>query len=132
MPKKDGSSVLEELRSDHPWTKVVILTGHGNEDDAINCLNNDAFRYLRKPVALTTLYDCCEEARQNVPSVLWAINSWYRALPDPTKVVFNTASGREITANVLIKELRDQTEVGREFVQKVMSLATELIVKRLK
>jgi CheY-like chemotaxis protein len=131
MPKKDGATVLEELRKDHPWTQVIILTGHGDEDDAIRCLNQGAFRYLRKPVSLNTLYDYCEEARANVPTVLWAINSWYRSLPDPTKVVFNTASGRAITANVLINELRDQSGLGQEFVQKVMSLAAELIVERL-
>jgi DNA-binding response OmpR family regulator len=132
MPKKDGAVVLEELRKCHPWTQVVIVTGHGDEDDAINCLNHGAFRYLRKPVSIGTLYENCESARANVPPVLSAIYSWYRSLPEPDKVVFNTASGRAITANALMNEVRNQTDLGQEFVQKVMSLAAELVVKRLK
>jgi CheY-like chemotaxis protein len=132
MPKKDGLAVLEELRKSHPWTQIVILNGHGDEDDAISCLNHDAFRYLRKPVSLSTLYQYCDDARKNVPTVLWAINLWYRALPDPGKVVFNTASGRAVSADDLINEIREQTAIGKEFVCKVLGLATELIVKRMK
>jgi DNA-binding response OmpR family regulator len=132
MPKKDGASVLGELRKNNPWTQVVIVTGHGDEDDAINCLNRDAFRYLRKPVPLSTLAEYCEDARANVPNVLWAINSWCRSAPDPNKVILSTASGRAITPNVLLDELENQTELAQDFVHQVMGLATELILKRLR
>lgn len=40
MPKRDGVDVLKDLRSSQPWTNVVIITGHGEEDD-VGCLGSD-------------------------------------------------------------------------------------------
>src|SRR5438128_10501946 len=93
MPKKDGLQVLKELRKTHPWTQVIIVTGHGDEEDAINCLNEGVFKYIRKPASVLNFPEICENARNNIPAGVWAFHNWYRALPDPDRVLFQTASG---------------------------------------
>jgi DNA-binding NtrC family response regulator len=132
MPQKDGLDVLRDIERDHPWTRVVVVTGHGEEEDVIKCLNTGAYRYLKKPVGIDDLLNACEGALNDVPTVLWTLNSWYRALPDKDKMIFRTASGRRLSARELMKEITEQTELGREIVEQVLTVAVELIRTRLK
>lgn len=131
MPKRDGVDVLDDLRSSRPWTKVVIITGHGGEDDAIKCLNQGAFAYLRKVVSNHDLREKCELARQAVPETLLAFHKWYGALPDPDRVLYETASSQAVTGRQLMEEITKQSPIAREFLERVASVAIELVVKRL-
>lgn len=49
MPKKDGLEVLEEMRQAGKDTPVVILSGHGNIDTAVEAVKKGAFDYVPKP-----------------------------------------------------------------------------------
>jgi len=119
------------MRSSRPWTKVVIITGHGEEEDAINCLNEGAFAYLKKVVTNEDLLDKCERARQAAPETLLAFHKWYNALPDPDRVVYETASSQTVTARQLMNEISGGSPIGREFLERVASVAVELVMKRL-
>ena len=55
LPRRDGMDVLREINRIHPATKTVILTAHGTEEDAINALNLGAFRYLKKPLDVSSI-----------------------------------------------------------------------------
>ena len=131
MPKRDGIDVLEDLRSLRPWTNVVIVTGHGQEEDAIKCLNEGAFAYLRKAVSNEELLKKCELARQAVPETLLAFHRWYDALPDPDRVVYQSASFGGVSGRQLMEEIKKQTPVAREFLELVAGTAAELVMKRL-
>ena len=131
MPKRDGLDVLRDLHSARPWTNVVIITGHGEEPDAISCLNEGAFAYLKKVVSNQDLIEKCEQARQAVPETLLGFHRWYSALPDPDRVVYQTASSGRVTGRQLMEEIRKQSAIGREFLELVASTAAELVVKRL-
>ncbi|MBI5198178.1 MAG: response regulator [Nitrospirae bacterium] len=51
MPKIDGMEVLRRIKEKTPDTEVVILTGHGTMDSAIEALRDGgAFDYLQKPL----------------------------------------------------------------------------------
>ncbi|WP_081427104.1 response regulator [Sorangium cellulosum] len=49
MPRRDGIEMLRLIHNRRPETQVVILTGHGGKDDAIQALNLHAAAYLEKP-----------------------------------------------------------------------------------
>ena len=49
MPAMDGLELLEEARSRHPDTIVVIMTAHGDERTAVRALKLGAWDYLPKP-----------------------------------------------------------------------------------
>jgi DNA-binding NtrC family response regulator len=49
MPKKDGLEVLEEMRQAGKETPVVVLSGHGNIDTAVEAVKKGAFDYVPKP-----------------------------------------------------------------------------------
>ncbi len=55
MPKKDGISVLKELRERHIVTPVLLLTAKAEVDDRVEGLDAGADDYLPKPFAFKEL-----------------------------------------------------------------------------
>jgi response regulator RpfG family c-di-GMP phosphodiesterase len=62
MPGKDGLWLLENLRERHPDTSVIMLTGYGDTESAVDCLRRGAVDYLLKPPKLTDLIRAIERA----------------------------------------------------------------------
>lgn len=52
MPDMSGIELLEKLRARVPTLPVVLITGYGNIDTAIDSLHQGAYDYLRKPLKL--------------------------------------------------------------------------------
>jgi len=64
MPGMDGKQVLEILKREHKYIEVIILTGHGSVDLAIDCTKLGAFGYLPKPYELEKLLETLRQAYQ--------------------------------------------------------------------
>lgn len=52
MPGMDGMEVLERTARGHPEVRVVILTAHGNVDNAVEAMKLGAADFLQKPFSL--------------------------------------------------------------------------------
>ena len=50
MPGMDGLDVLERLRTDCPGALVVMISGHGTIETAIEATRNGAYEFLEKPL----------------------------------------------------------------------------------
>ena len=55
MPGMDGIEVLEHLNDSLPDTPVVMISGHGNIDTAVESIKKGAFDYIEKPLDLNRL-----------------------------------------------------------------------------
>lgn len=55
MPKMDGSEVLERILLLAPDTPVVMISGHGNIETAVDSLKLGAYDYISKPLDLNRL-----------------------------------------------------------------------------
>ena len=55
MPGLDGIEVLEKLVEFTPDTPVVMISGHGNIDTAVDSIKKGAFDYIEKPLDLNRL-----------------------------------------------------------------------------
>lgn len=62
MPGHDGLWLLKEFRNRHPDTAVIMLTGYGDTEAAVDCLRQGATDYLLKPPKLTDLIRSIERA----------------------------------------------------------------------
>jgi len=62
MPGKDGLWLLEAFRERFPDTAVIMLTGYGDTEAAVDCLRRGAVDYLLKPPKLTDLIRSIERA----------------------------------------------------------------------
>jgi DNA-binding NtrC family response regulator len=49
MPGMGGEETLVALKKEHPWMEIIILTGHGSIDSAVECAKDGAYSYLEKP-----------------------------------------------------------------------------------
>lgn len=50
LPDRDGFYLLETVTQDHPETAVILLTGFGTIESAVEAIRMGAFDYLTKPV----------------------------------------------------------------------------------
>ena len=57
MPEIDGLSTLRQIKSRFPDTYVVILTGRGNEEIAVEMMKNGASEYILKPFVNSNLVE---------------------------------------------------------------------------
>ncbi len=64
MPGLNGQQVLEMLKEEHKYLEVIILTGHGSVDSAVECTRLGAFSYLPKPYELEKLLEVLRDAYQ--------------------------------------------------------------------
>ena len=65
MPGKDGITVLRAIKNDHPLVEVILLTGHGTVDTAVDGLKAGAFDYIQKPARFEELLEKLEDARDH-------------------------------------------------------------------
>jgi DNA-binding NtrC family response regulator len=62
MPKMDGVEVLEATKKIKPETPVVMISGHGDLDTAVNTMRLGAFDYISKPPDLNRLLNTVRNA----------------------------------------------------------------------
>ncbi|MDY0131806.1 MAG: response regulator [Desulforegulaceae bacterium] len=62
MPGIDGEETLRLLKKEHHWMEIVILTGHGSIDSAVQSTKDGAYLYLQKPCELEELLEALKNA----------------------------------------------------------------------
>jgi YesN/AraC family two-component response regulator len=66
MPGMDGIEVLQEIKKRSPSTEVIVITGHGDMDLAIQALNLDAADFINKPIQRQSLEQGLSRARERL------------------------------------------------------------------
>ena len=62
MPKMDGVEVLEATKKIKPEIPIVMISGHGDLDTAVNTMRLGAFDYISKPPDLNRLLNTVRNA----------------------------------------------------------------------
>ena len=55
MPKMDGMEVLQQIQELKPDLPVVMISGHGNIETAVEAIKQGAFDFIEKPIDLNRL-----------------------------------------------------------------------------
>lgn len=64
MPNMDGISTLKQIKILHPLVEVILLTGHGSTETAVDGMKLGAFDYLMKPADFEDIIIKVENARK--------------------------------------------------------------------
>nr|MBP7965556.1 sigma-54-dependent Fis family transcriptional regulator [Paludibacteraceae bacterium] len=55
MPQMDGIEVLQQMREHGVETPIVMISGHGNIETAVECIKKGAYDFIEKPIDLNRL-----------------------------------------------------------------------------
>lgn len=55
MPKMEGIEVLERIKDFHPEIPVIMISGHGTIDTAIEAIKKGAYDFIEKPLDLNRI-----------------------------------------------------------------------------
>jgi two-component system NtrC family response regulator len=64
MPGADGLEVLRRMRVESTVPEIIMLTGHGTIESAVECIKQGASDYLTKPVKLDELELAVDKAHE--------------------------------------------------------------------
>jgi len=66
MPGMDGITVLKQIKGINPDAEVIMITGHGDMDSAIETLKLDASDFLNKPIKDDALFVALKRAKERI------------------------------------------------------------------
>lgn len=75
MPGMDGIEVLKRIKSVDPTTEVIVVTGHGDMDLAVQALNLNATDFINKPIQKDALEAALKRARERLATARQAGNA---------------------------------------------------------
>ncbi len=67
LPDMGGMEILSHIKFIHHWTQVIIVTGYGSIDNAVEATKEGAFHYLTKPCRS---HDICLMAERAVEKIV--------------------------------------------------------------
>ena len=91
MPGMDGLQVLSKIRRIDPDTRVIVITGHGDMQSAIESLKLEASDFINKPIKEEALTVALKRAEE----ILWMKHKTHYT--KPTSEVLCISTQRFIT-----------------------------------
>ncbi|WP_299212685.1 sigma-54 dependent transcriptional regulator [uncultured Dokdonia sp.] len=111
MPKMDGVEVLEAAKKLKPETPMVMISGHGDLDTAVNTMRLGAFDYISKPPDLNRL-----------------LNTVRNALDRKNLVVENTLLKKKVSKKYEMIGNSDAISQIKEMIEKVAGTDARVLV----
>ncbi len=65
MPRVSGEELMKEALSRYPYIPVIILTGHGTIENAVEAMRNGAYDFITKPLNIDKLSLIVNRALEN-------------------------------------------------------------------
>ena len=69
MPGMDGTEVLDKLVADGIDSAIVMISGHGDIETAVDCIKKGAFDFIQKPLDLNRILITIKNATERVSIV---------------------------------------------------------------
>ena len=69
MPGMDGTEVLDKLVADGIDSAIVMISGHGDIETAVECIKKGAFDFIQKPLDLNRILITIKNATERVSIV---------------------------------------------------------------
>ncbi len=69
MPNMEGTQVLAQLRKEGIDSAIVMISGHGDIDTAVDCIKNGAFDFIQKPLDLNRILITIKHATEHTSIV---------------------------------------------------------------
>lgn len=111
MPRMDGVEVLEKAKKIKPETPIVMISGHGDLETAVNTMRLGAFDYISKPPDLNRL-----------------LNTVRNALDRKELVVENKRLKKKVSKNYEMVGESDAISHIKEIIEKVAATDARVLI----
>lgn len=128
----DGHQLLSEIKDISQLIPVILFSGVDENDESFSdFINNHAFGFISKTATSEEILTKIDEAVSHLKSSLDnTIEDWIIAKEeDKDKPVYFTADGKSYSLNQILTEIRNQTEVGKAFSQRLNQLTIDLLLR---
>jgi two-component system NtrC family response regulator len=98
LPDVNDLELLIKIRESVPDCEVVMITGHGDIDSAVEAMKLGAYDFVRKPFNLDRLELIVEKAHQRV--LLARENAMLRHTADSSKMVVNFIGNAKVVQDI--------------------------------
>ncbi len=130
--EKSGHVILKEITDLSRLIPVILWSGiDENTEPFVDLINNHAFAFMSKTITIGEAMKIIDEAKLFLTNSLdntiedWIINK----TEDKDKQIYITTSGTAYSLNDILKEIRLQTKVGKDFSKKLNSLTIDLLLR---
>jgi len=106
MPGIDGIEVLKQIKELSPDTEVIMITGHGDMDLAIEALKLEASDFLNKPIKDAALSVALKRAEERI-SIKQRLKAYTEDLENMVKIATEEVKRRAEFQNKLITSSND-------------------------
>jgi DNA-binding NtrC family response regulator len=98
MPGMNGLELLKRFKTDHPECEVILLTGQGSIETAVEAMKLGAYDYLQKPFSLKELEEIARKAseRRNLRKEVTQLKAALQRTQPPANMVGQSPAMREI------------------------------------
>jgi len=96
MAKTSGLDVLREVRRSHPRTQVIMMTGFGSVDTAVDSMKAGAFEYISKPFKFDEIKLTLKRAIEHLQAQTGGAEAAQPDLSAPVALVGHSRSMAEI------------------------------------
>jgi two-component system response regulator GlrR len=133
LSDQDGISVMRELHSINPGMRVIILTGYGTVESAVQAMQEGAYSYLSKPFNTQELLLQISRALENrrLNSEIQRLKGLLEQAYDFPNIVAKSAKMRsvlDIVSRIADTEstiyLQGESGTGKELIAKAIYLAS--------
>ena len=134
MPGRDGISLLKEVKRMSSETEVILISGHGTVETAVEAMREGAYDFITKPLERVVVLKAISKARekQDLTRENADLRAQLRSLSDASGFIGNSAAVREVkelirqvaptSANVLIL---GESGTGKEIVANAIHRSSE-------
>jgi DNA-binding NtrC family response regulator len=131
--QQDGHEVLAEIRKISKLIPVILWSGVNEDTESFSdFINNHAFGFLSKGATIAEALPMVAKAVLYLEMSLDnTIEDWLiKKEGDKDKPIYISTDGRSYSLNDIIREIRQQTPVGKDFSKKLNSLTIDLLLRK--
>lgn len=127
IPGLSGLELIQHLHRTKPWLPIILMTGYGTSDTAIEAIRLGAYEYLRKPFKAAELIELISRAVERSQRILLNIPRSQEAFGGEAAIIGQSRAMADVYRGIGLAAqsnravlIRGETGTGKELVARAL------------